>query len=690
MSLDLIKQYLVGIGFEVDSESFELAGNSMEDATKKVENFNENSTKGFSETGDSLKSLFSLISSSGTLGKLFPGLSKPFKDIIEEIKVIKKLYDEISGTNSNSSKEERPKSSKTEAKEIVKEKVIEKVSESNVKVTDKEIVKEKIIKKTPEPKAKIPEPKVKTLESNVNVSGKEAVKEKIVKKASESNNKAFIDSKPKTLETVKNSIENMGEASKTASGKVSGLKNGISSLATKGGSSLKAFATASVASIALVAVAVVGLIVGIKKLASYLNGLAEKDIEYEKLSRMLWTTKETAKEVSQALETLGVTMEDLWLSPTLLKQFNQLRKDSSQLKIPPEFYDNLKVIQGIGFEFKRLKQLMSLLFQWIGHYILKYLAGPLTDVKKGMGDFNNWLIQNIPKVAEIIGFLIGSFLRLLFVLGKVLIVFLKVLSPIFKLIEIIGKANKEIDKLPEGFKKAARLIVSYLAVVFAPILLIIALIDDLLTFLRGGKSVMGDFAKSFGGKWGESIEKLKKNLAFLKDLLKKFKLDPDAKDEWNSYGQSAKENLEKIISWFEGLETSFSEGMLTIKDEWSTYADRASESLNSIREKAKGVWGDIQEWSKGALEKGLDFLKGDDKDKIVRFEKNHGSNSEGTINKSYLTNKSSTSNRTTNTNNEVSNQNTINVYSNDATQAGNVISKRLTGITSRNLQGVVE
>lgn len=746
LSLDLIKSFLIGINFEIDESSFDKANKSINNAGKKIKEFNDSNNEGFSETSNSLKDLFSLLGSSQTIGSLLPGLRKPFKNILSDIKNIKEYYNNLSNDEGKSKEF-------IKEKEIVKDKVnetVESVVKKTVKVKEsiKDVVNEKNINKTTESfkETKKDISDVKETVKNVvnkNISNeatetftdsirktikdiyniKEVVKNKITETVNTMTNKntenekteniinrikeknikkEFIKNRKitnkkevpnlkedkkykkttslkniKKLNETKGSVETIGIAAKNTTSMVGGLEKGIGSLAAGGGTALKAISVSSVATFAVVAGVILGaialiaaLLVSLKKLTSYLNKLAKNDIEYEKLSRTLWTSKEVAKEVSQALDILGASMEDLWLSPTLLKQFNQLRQDASQLRIPPEFQENLKLVQDIGLEFNRLKQLISMLLEWIGHYILEYLQGPLTDVKEGMTSFNDWLIQNIPKIAEAIGTTIGVFLKFLIILGKVLAFLWKLGSPIVAIVNWIKKINQSIDKLSDGTKKAGRIILAALIFAFSPLLLVVALIEDLITFLQGGQSVTGDVLDWIKNKWDEIIDKLTDKFGIFKKLLN---IKDDAK-EW-----------------------------------WKSYYDSASQYFDELWKKAKTVLSDIKEWSKGTFEKGKDWIgdkvdKGrewllgsdiDDDDfvnvgkKVLEFDRNYGDDSSGTVANSYMTN-TSNSTKTTNNNNDVSNKNTINVYSNDPNQTGNVIDKRLTGITSRNLQGAIE
>lgn len=521
MSLDIIKEYLVSIGFQIDSNSLQSAEQGISSAEQTIKKFNDSNNKGFSESSSVMRDFFSLLSSSSNnIGTLFPSLQGPFKNLIRDITVVKKMYDDIS-------KEKKPQ-------------------ESNKNSDNKKETKFKATKQQVNPK-----PEKQKASNSLAVTLKNT--------------------------DLTNNSENLIED-------ILSVKESSKSLAVEGGSAFKAFATSSLGSIAAVAAGVVVAALAVKGLVDFLGGLAKQDIENEKLSRQLWTTKENAKEVSMALDTMGATMQDLWLSPTLMKQFTQLRKDSAALKLPADYANNIKIVQGIGLEFSRTKQLGTLAFQQIGSYIIKYLAGPLAEIKQGFKSFNDSLIKNIPNIAKVIGTAIGVVARILLTVAKVIGTIISVVS---KVASIIGQL---LSKIPAPLQKIMKIIALIgLLIMAGPVGAIIALIaalDDLFTYLRGGKSVMGSF---FDGLFGKKEDK---------------KVVSNVGNKVKDYNSNSKINATP------------------------SYASTTNSNLNSTT--------------------------------------------------------------TSNSNNQIANNNTIKVYgSSNPTATGNATAKALTGLTQRNLQGVI-
>lgn len=587
MSLDLIKQYLVGIGFNVDESSLKSAKESLAQADESVKKFNDDSNKGFSETSGSLKDLFNLFASSSTLVKAV-ALNGPFKGLIKDISLAKKIYKEMTEIKSKEDIAKTPKS-KNKVKDINK-----------FKDSSSENAKDSV---------KVPD----NLLDKLDIKG----------------------AKKNILDFASNASKGLTDVSKTAG-----------ELLGKGGSAIKAFASTGAGSLMLIIGATVATMASIKKLVSSLKELANDDIRFEKLSRQLWTTKENAREVGTALDTLDASMEDLWLSPTLLKQFKELTSDLKNMKLPADFNKNIKVVQGLGLEFKRTKQMIGQFFKLIGSYVLKYIAGPLDEVRGKTHSMNDWLVENLPKIAKVIGTIIGVLLRIIMIIGKILGVLWELTTPIRYIFKLIGKLGDAFTNMPEPVKKAIKIISGILMLLLSPILLIIGLIDDIMTYFRGGKSVIGSF-----------IEKI------------------------TSKSETAGKIIKGIMTTIKAILT----GGLSLLP-WDNYWKKAKETFENIKDKAKETWDKVKEWSEGKLDKAKDFIAGA-KEKINGFNSNISNNSTA----SYVTTNRSTSNNTTsNSNNKVTNHNNINVYgSSDSKSTANAVSNNLTGISTRNLQGVL-
>lgn len=427
-------------------------------------------------------------------------------------------------------------------------------------------------------------------------------------------------------------IENTSKALKTLSKNSDNANDSMKLLAEGGSKSLREFAQNATKFLGVVAVAVAGIVTVAVSSWKTLTSMANQDLEYQKLAMQLWTTNENAKEVDMALKTMKISMQDLWLSPELLQQFNQLRQDSAQLKLPVDAEDKLKLVRSIVFEFKRLKQAGSLAFQWIGYYISKYAGGPLADMHQALNKFVNWVLKNIPEAAKIIGTILGVLFRLILdAIQTIGIVLKPIINTISFIIEVIGK-------IPAPLKAIIALVIALeIALSTGPLgilLLIIAALDDIFTYFRGGKSVIGSF-----------FDKFKEGANAIKDI----------KNGWNDF--------------WGGIEN---------------FIDR-------IREKVKKL---IKEIKDIPIVKGINDIKnlpGDIKSKVEGFV---GSIKKGASSiKSYILPQSNTVNNKNSTSSQTNHNNTtntFNIYGTNATSTANAVNNKINnGIKTRNLQGVI-
>ena len=546
MSADVIKDYLVGLGFNVDLGSLSKMKSSLKDAEKSVNEMSESNSKAITKVKDSIED-FKEDSKSQEWG---------FKPIEENSNPLLKLKEKINKSSEDIKKTLGDTANKSK-------KLIDKVGK-DVKPNDI------LGKMFPQHKNKI---------------------------------NAFS----KAISEVKKSSQTAGKDGEEA---------------------IKKFSLGSLKHLTVAIGGITAFIGAAKGVKNLLSDLANEDVQLEKLSRQLWTTKENAMGINNALNTLGVSMDDLYLSPTLLKQFNQLRKDSASMKLPKEYTENLKVVQGTGFEFKRLKQTGSMALKWIGNYILKFIAAPLNDVRKRLNSANNGLIKAIPTIAKIVGTSIGFIFR----------VIMTILKPILWIVDLIGLIGKGamflFNLIPGPVQKILKFIALIgLAIMAGPIgaiLLAIAVIDDLVTAFKGGDSISGRVFKSI---------------------------------------------KEKGLGAFSSL-----------KDSLNEYADKFKDTFSNLEDKARKVWGKIKEWSKGLWDNVKDTALDIKANFTGESKDNNPSGGYNPVPPSYSTNNTNTSN--VSNSNTTNNNQTFNITGSNSSEIASKV-KSIINTSARNTQGVI-
>jgi len=433
MSLDLIKSYLVGIGFQIDNSSLNNAQQKMNDAEKTVKTFAKNNGNSVASMKNSVGDIGALVGTSmSVLSKIFPNIKGPLNQVIGHINLVKQVFNAFSQS------------------------VKKDMGEADNAVNNFQN------------------------KSSKKANGFTANKSKSSKPSSEP-----IELDDKGLATTSKDLTTLASKSDETG-------TALKSMSVGGSDAIEALAVAVASPLALIAGGLAAILLGGIALAKFLNSLAQQNLGYEMLARQLWTTTQNAKEVDMALKTMGVTMQDLWLSPVLLAQFNQLRKDSEELKLPDSFNKNIVVVQELGFEFQRLQQAGTLYFQWFGSYVLQYIAGPLDEIKVGLHNFNDQFLKDIPGIAKVFGSAIG-------IVARVFLDLFQIIGDIGQIIGFVfGGIISYLQSMPPLLKTIMALIlgINILAAMnpyVAAIMAIILVVDDLLTAMKGGKSVIGGF-----------------------------------------------------------------------------------------------------------------------------------------------------------------------------------------------------
>ncbi|MFC8686315.1 hypothetical protein [Brevibacillus porteri] len=257
------------------------------------------------------------------------------------------------------------------------------------------------------------------------------------------------------------------------------LEEGVKSFAS---STVKSFAVAGTAIATTIATANVAI-------AKFLGNLAQADLENEKFATRMWISKDAAASLNNTLKAMNATIEDLYLSPELLRNFQQLRATINEMKPPPEFQNQMKTIRSIKFEFQRMRLEATYGLQWIGFYLFKYLEGPIKNIKKGFGGLNNAIIKSMPKWTKDIAQFLSWFVRLGIAMAKGG-------RDILRLFIMLG------ERVPTSIKLITTALLGLFLAIKAPfigisllITGILLLLDDFYTYVEGGNSAFGPLWK---------------------------------------------------------------------------------------------------------------------------------------------------------------------------------------------------
>lgn len=276
--------------------------------------------------------------------------------------------------------------------------------------------------------------------------------------------------------------------------------------------------------------------------AKTIKSVADADMKYQVLAKDIWTTKENAKSLQLALDTMGAKLEDVAWIPELREQFMRLRTEMQELQTPADANNQLKYIRSIGYEWQSFMLKLKMLKEWVAYYLIKYLAGPIERVRQGLKDINESLKMNMPSW----GNKIAKALTIVVNLGMNLARFGK--TP-------IDTISRFFDMLPEGAQKVIKFIsVIGLAMKLNPFMAamtaLILLIDDFYAYIDGRKSArtLAPVWKKLLKIWDNLQVYFEKGGNYLQHIISLINTEalPKLKNWWSTFKQIM-ENLAEIF-----------------------------------------------------------------------------------------------------------------------------------------------
>jgi hypothetical protein len=326
------------------------------------------------------------------------------------------------------------------------------------------------------------------------------------------------------------------------------------------------------------------------------KGVAKADMEYTKLAASMWTTKETAKALSVAMKTMGVSQEDLAWVPELREQFFRLREEINRFATPEDADAQLRYIREIGYDIQTLFVRLKMLKEWIAYYLIRYLEPYIKDFKA----FINWLLdklgEDLPGLAR-----------------KVARAMSTVLSPVLATIKVLGMAIGKfydfIVSLPDNVKKWGAIFAAVGAVIMSgPFGLMIAglsaamlLLEDFVGYMNGWDSsadlapiweALLKFSEGTGSEWMQNFKQVLTEIADILDkIFNGIKLNEvldearkNANKLWTGVSNLAK-SLKKVFD-------EMDKGKPKVKDFWGVFGEAIGTVLKMIMRVA-GSLGDL-------------------------------------------------------------------------------------------------
>jgi|SRR5882724_1692174 len=151
--------------------------------------------------------------------------------------------------------------------------------------------------------------------------------------------------------------------------------------------------------------AVVGALTGISTgTLALMDSVAQSDLGMQLFARHMYMTTEAARQMSTAQKALGYDLKDiLWGPPELQERYRQLIEDQKRLESGfggANFEQQMRRIRDIGFEFTRLKVEAGKFAMYLATALSRALTGDENGLLNRLRGWNEWLINNIPQLAE--------------------------------------------------------------------------------------------------------------------------------------------------------------------------------------------------------------------------------------------------------------------------------------------------
>lgn len=326
-------------------------------------------------------------------------------------------------------------------------------------------------------------------------------------------------------------------------------------------------------------------------------GVAKADMEYQKLAASMWTTKETAKALSVAMKTMGVSQDDIAWVPELREQFFRLRGEMQKFATPADADAQLRYIRDIGYDVQVLFIRLKMLKEWIAYYLIKYLEPYIEDFRA----FLNWLLDKLgtdmPGLARTVSRAISMVLQ-------------PALATIKALGLAIGKVYDFIVSLPDNVKKWVAVFAAVGAIIMAgPFGALLAglsmamiLIEDFVGYMNGWNSsatlapiweALLKFSEGTGSEWLDDYKtKLTEIVGILEYFVKELRLDEviqSIKEAVLELGKGLADLWKGQKRQIESLLKMFGLGLPTVRTFFGTIATGISTAIKNMAEFVKLV-----------------------------------------------------------------------------------------------------
>lgn len=220
--------------------------------------------------------------------------------------------------------------------------------------------------------------------------------------------------------------------------------------------------------------------------------VADADMQMQNAANSMWMNVDAYRVTEDAVTSLGYSMNELSTiarNPELTARFKELVSLGQQTSAPKELDSMLKKVRDVTFEFDKMKVIAKNGVRQIVYYFMKYLGVDIDEIRAKLSNFNKFLQENLPKISAVI----AKVLYYIYRIGKAIAYVISLGA------KLISGAYNFMKKFPATFKVFIGVIGAILltinpilTIILAGLSAIVLLIDDYMTWKRGGKSLFGD------------------------------------------------------------------------------------------------------------------------------------------------------------------------------------------------------
>jgi hypothetical protein len=151
------------------------------------------------------------------------------------------------------------------------------------------------------------------------------------------------------------------------------------------------FETAAIAGFAAVGGAVIALA----------DKAAMADQNYRLLALHMYTSVPVARQLKVALDALGAPLEDIMYDPELARRFKELVELQQRVALPEDFEKNMEKVRDVRQAFINLYTFIDKYFMpMISNALVRIFGGDMDNVLKKVQGWTDYLIENMPQIAD--------------------------------------------------------------------------------------------------------------------------------------------------------------------------------------------------------------------------------------------------------------------------------------------------